>query len=342
MKLSSAAKPLAICAFLGVAFAPSAAAQQTPYDPTKPMPDDYRGFSNFDAVRNDENHPLKGDEDPGEQWDAANINNWDLDHRTTPGIRTATGNWPWGDKYYGKTYKYNLTVRNRCDRERTVFIAKNDLPFLMDLPPTVTVPPRDSVELELTVETPPEPDPPINPNPFDPTAPGFGWVPPPDLPPQPNPFDPTAPKWHQPNFLPVEGNVVMWHPWKAWQDEDGTWFSCDPRRVTYNATGHIHFNPPPPDAGDSGPREIAKPDPCVVYWNTGERPPDLEEGRDCTEVFRGLAIILLEMIVLPRVEEDPDAWDWLPAVSDIQSMTAEQLLAFRDRAADILNSEAGS
>jgi hypothetical protein len=111
--------------------------------------------------------------------------------------------------------------------------------------------------------------------------------------------------------------------------------------VTYNVTGHIHFKPPPPEGGDGGPQEIAKADPCVVYWNTGEPPPDLEEGTDCTETFRGLAIILLEKVIQPRVKENPQAWAWLPAVSEIQSMAEAELLAFRDRAAGLLNFEGG-
>lgn len=321
----------AVAAVSWLAAASPAVAQDTPgLDPTAGMSAEYRGESPGAAAWDDPDHPLKGDQDPGSAWDASNLGNWHDDHRETPPIRNASGNWPWGEMFYGREYETTLVAKNRCDAPQTVNVFVHDLPYLKGLPTQVEVPALSEVDLPVTIETPPEPDPPINPTPFDPSAPGFGWVPPPDLPPQPNPFDPTAPKWHQPNFLPVKGRVVLWHPWKG---------NCQPRRVTYHADGHIHFNPPD-DSADRGPEKLATPDPCAVYWNTGEPPPGLE-GRDCTETFRGLAVALLERVVTPRAAADPDTWSWIPTVADVQSMSADELLAVRDRVAGILNIATG-
>ena len=317
---------------LGFAVAlPASAQEATSYDPTSAMSADYRGDAPGVAAWNDPDHPLKGEEDPGSAWDGANVNNWHDDHKETPPIRNATGNWPWGEMFYDKTYETELVATNRCPTPQTVYITVHDLPYLKGLPDQVDVPGDSEVDLPVTIETPPEPDPPINPTPFDPSGPGFGWVQPPDLPPQPNPFDPTAPKWHQPNFLPVKGRVVLWHPWKD---------NCQPRRVTYNADGHIHFNPPDDTPPDRGPEKLATPDPCTVYWLTGEEPPNLDD-QDCTETFRGLAIAFLETVIAPRAAEDPDAWGWTPTVDQLQSMPSDELLAFRDRAAQILNVATG-
>lgn len=299
----------------------------TVVDPSAPLPSNYDPYA-------DPNHPLKGDEDPGHAWDAGNMNDWNGDHggRGTPGIRNAVGSWDWGELLFDRTYPGKLTVRNKCESPQVVNVFVYDLPYLQGLPDEVPVPALDSVEVSMKIVTPPEPDPPVNPTPFDPTAPGFGWVEPPNLPPRPNPFDPTAPEWHQPNFVPVDGRVVLWHPWTG---------NCLPRRVTYEAAGHIHWDAPDEEAEDRGPEETAKPDPCAVYWNTGQPPPDLE-GRDCTETFRGLAIAFLEKILHPRTEEDPEAWAWLPSAAELQSMSVEGLLAFKQRAAAILDSESES
>lgn len=301
-------------------------APPTPLDPTRPMPSDYRGDAPGEAAWDDPNHPLKGNEDPGSAWDASNLDRWHGDHRETPPIRNGTGDWDWGELFFDRTYSGTLLVKNRCPQPQVVSVTVHDLPYLRDVPARVDVPGSDTVKVPVEIVTPPEPDPPVNPTPFDPTAPGFGWVEPPDLPPRPNPFDPTAPEWHQPNFVPVEGRVVLWHPWKG---------ACTPRRVTYRAAGHIHWEPPPDGAPDRGPEEIAKPDPCAVHWNTGQPPPDLG-GRDCTEAFRGFAVAFREKVLRPRAEEDPAAWEWLPSTAELQRMSSDQLLAFRERAAEVL------
>lgn len=307
--------------------APAQEGGATPLDPTAPMPEGYAGDSPGNAAWNDPSHPLKGDEDPGEAWDASNMDRWHDDHRETPPIRSARGDWDWGELFYGRTYPGTLVVTNECEAPQVVNVFVYDLPYLRDLPDRVSVPGRDEVELDVRIVTPPEPDPPINPRPFDPSAPGFGWVEPPPF--QPNPFDPTAPSWHQPNFLAVDGRVVLWHPWAG---------DCTPKRETYHATGHVHFEPPDEEPDDPGPRETAAPTPCDVYWNTGQPPPDLE-GADCTEHFRGRAIALLETVLLPRAEEDPGAWEWLPSVAELQVRTADQLLAFRERAEAALGAD---
>lgn len=259
----------------------------------------------------DPNHPLSGSKDPGKAWD-------DAVKGTGVAVSNATGDWNWGELFYDGTYATSLQVRNDCATPEPVYIT-HDLQYLV-IQSTAVIPPGGTV-VPATIKTPPTPPPPLATG--APGQPGYGWV-------QPPHYDPASgnsvrlpgePKFHQPNFLDVKGTVEAWHPWRD---------PCMPSRTVWTVTGHVHFRPPPPKGGDGGPQRIATPDPCVVYWNLGEPPPGFD-GRDCTDVFRGLALDTVTRLLAPLAAGSPDDWAWLPESGGISTMTSEELLALKRR-----------
>lgn len=282
-----------------------------------PAPEDYASDDPFA----DPNHPLKGSRDPGPGWDEA-VSGRDVATWSRP------ADWDWKELHYSGTYPTALRVSNRCATPEPVYIT-HDLPYL-EIQPTAVIPPG-GVDVPATIRTPPPPPPPVG-TPA-PDQPGYGWVEPPHWDPATGTSTrrPGEPEFHQPNFELVEGTVKVWHPWRE---------PCLASRRVWAVTGHVHFRPPPPEAGDEGPREIAAPDPCVAYWNLGEPPPGFDD-RDCTDVWRGLAIDLVTRILAGLVEEDPGAWAWLPSVEAIRSMGPEDLIAIARRADDQLAGAAG-
>lgn len=215
----------------------------------------------YDA-KSDPNHPLKNPKaDPGPGWEQ------NKRYDGTPPVASGEGDWPWGEMFYGQTFQTTLKLTNNCEapQQASIFVTSAYLTF----PPVVVVPGEGQAEVVGTITMPPQPDPPIRVG--LPGEPGWGWV-------NPVPFDgwtPATPEeaemvanFHQPNFANVdELAVVIWHPWTD---------LCAPKRVTYHATGHIHFPPPPGD--DSGPSTLATSTPCEIWWRTGEVPGQLTLG----------------------------------------------------------------
>lgn len=275
-------------------------------------PDDYD--SGIDDPYRDPDHPFRGTKDPGPAWN-------DAERGKGVGIGRwkEPADWDWQELFYEGTYPTALHVTNRCDTPEPVYIT-HDLPYL-EIQPDAVIPPGGT-DVPAVIRTPMTPSPPIRTG--APDEPGYGWVEPPHYDPATGTSTrlPGEPEFHQPNFLQVDGRVSIWHPWRD---------PCMPNRQEWTVTGHVHFRPPPPEGGDEGPREIASPDPCVVYWNLGS-PPSGFDGRDCTDVFRGLAIDYVRRIVEALVAEDPEAWAWLPGGDAIRSMTADEVLALKNRA----------
>lgn len=241
--------------------------------------------------QNDPDFPLRSPNDPGDAWN--NPRRAD----GTPSIRLAAGDWEWGELVYGETYPTKLTVTNKCETPETATITVNDLPYL-EIAKQVTVPARSSIDVEAKITTPPPPN--------------------------------IILTGHE--TLPEDGifedikdaSVVIWHPWNPPH--------CMPKRETYNVTGHIHFPPDDPGGGaaDPQPQKLLTADPCTVYWNTGQPPPDLEE--DCTEKMRVLALHFRERILAGLAERSPGDWDWLPSALEIRAMSVPELLGFKARA----------
>ena len=282
---------------IGPQYNPKTDPNSTQYDP------DYNPAS-------DPNHPLKDkSKDPGAPWENHRLSDG------TPPVNVSKGGWDWGELFFENSYQSKLTVTNGCKGTQTVSIFINNLPYL-SMPNSLTIPGNSQIDVELTIDTPPQPPPPLLTGaPGQPTS--WGWV----QPPPPQPFG--APRFHQPNFVDVQGEVIIWHPWNG---------NCFPKRETYNATGHIHFKPPGPPP--SGPEKLATPSVCQVYWNIGVPPAQLDD-KDCTEEFRKLATQYREKILGPYVDREPEKWNWLPDASDIRNMSESELLAMKARA-DVL------
>jgi len=222
---------------------------------------------------------------------------WDSPRRAdgTPGIRRAAGDWAWGELNYGRTYKTKLKLTNQCASAETVTLTADNLPYLT-YPGKVTIPGKSSVDVDLTITIPPPPKITFLTGHEDLT----------DL-----------------FFIDIKGDkesLKVWHPWNG---------DCLPKRETYKVSGHVHLAEPKGDK-DPGPQRLATTSPCRVYWNTGERPDQLD--KDCTEEFRTLAIHYRERIVQGFAERDPAGWAWLPASPEIRNMNEAQLLMLKQRA----------
>jgi hypothetical protein len=100
--------------------------------------------------------------------------------------------------------------------------------------------------------------------------------------------------------------------------------SCNEKEAFYWISGHIHFDPdaPPPP----GPLAVS---PCRIWWDTGEKPEDL--NRDCTQEIRALASAYRQLLLASLVEDSAE-WDWFPPLDAILSMSAEDLVAMKIRA----------
>lgn len=283
----------------------------TPYYDSRSDPKSPHYNPDYDP-NTDASHPLKNkDQDPG--------NNWDNNRRAdgTPNVKQKKGNWNWGEMYYGGTYNTKLIVTNECNSIEPVTVFVNNLPYIKNLQENLMVPPG-SHELDVTIETPPEPDPPLRLGlPGEPTLESWGhvdfsgiFIAPGQSPP------------HQPNFEQVDGEVVLWHPWGQ---------NCTPVRETYKASGHIHFRPPKPEPPPSGPEKLAETDVCEVYWKTGS-PPGQIASDDCTEKIRALAIEYFASFLGPYIADAPEQWRWLPGQEALNQMSIGDLLAVKMRA----------
>lgn len=112
---------------------------------------------------------------------------------------------------------------------------------------------------------------------------------------------------------------------------------CLPKETFFEVTAHVHAKtvapPPPPPA----PEKLLTPDPCTVWWNTGQRPPgDITEAQ-CAETMRALAALYIERSLRPLAEASPAAWSWLPSPGAVMSMSVADLLAMKARAAAVMS-----
>lgn len=296
--------------------APAGATSPSNYDPARPYAE-YGG--NYDPVT-DPNHPLKNPEvDPGSAWNRPPNGNLP---DSSPGVFTNATDWNWGEQYFDGQFDVVLVIRNHCSSPQPVRLFINDLPYL-SLPESLTVAPGETRVLGK-VKLPPEPPPPLRLG--LPGEPGWGHV---DFK-YPTVVTYPPPKIHQPNFVPIKGTVVAWHPWSP-----GAGSECVAARDTYNASGHIHWRPPRPP-GESGPEKIASPSACQVYWNIGLPPPQLAPGQDCTEAMRGYARVFVERVLPPYLFNDPPAWAWLPSTTEIGMLAIDELLRMKQRASAMM------
>jgi hypothetical protein len=106
---------------------------------------------------------------------------------------------------------------------------------------------------------------------------------------------------------------------------------CHPTQTTYTTTAHVHWwdRPAPPPK-----LKIAGPEPCVVWWNTGQRPPSTPEPGEtaCLDTIRKLADVYREWILAAAAGQPAERWAWLPTATQIASMSIDALLAMKRRA----------
>lgn len=238
---------------------------------------------------------------------------------TGPSVTHYAADWYWGERFFEQEFTVSLAIANNCETMQLVKIFVNDMPYVT-FRDEVIVHRKSIKKVEGKVKLPPEPKPPPA-QPFG--GPGFGWVDPPNLPPQPLGTPP--PVFHQPNFTEITGEVVVWHPLAP----DGENAQCDAERTVYTIGGHMHYRKPPPENEDRGPSSLARTDPCVVWWNTGEEPPQRHD--DCTGPMRLLAEHYLKFVVPDYWRNAPAEWGWLEEFGGVSDKSIADLLAMKVR-----------
>lgn len=261
-------------------------------------------------------HPLKNPNAvPGKAWEKQRGYRKE---DNSPGFVPQNVDWPWGERYFQQQFAVTLNIKNHCKTEQPVSIITNQLPFLT-FPKMVSVPPtKAGVNVVGKVILPGPPFPTGRPG-----EPPMGWV---DLDPGYIPPGMSPPRLHQPNFVSIYGQVVVWHPWSA--DTGGR--ECLPVKTTYTVDGHIHWGPPKPEATDSGPSTIAAIDPCRVWWNTGDEPA--QRHGDCTGPMRLLAEHFIDKVLIHYRTNAPKEWEWLVGWGGVDDKRIEQLLDMKRRA----------
>ena len=294
------------------------------YDPDSTQPSFGNQFSGgpdevYDSY-SDPYHPLKNpDKDPGTKWQREPGK---AKKDRSPGAHAAQIDWDWGERFFEQKFSVLLNIKNHCSSPQTVSIFTTDLRSL-SFPSAVTVPPgKQGLDVRGQVTLPSAPIPSGLPG-----EPAVGWV---DLDPGYIPPGVPPPQLHQPNFVSISGALVTWHPWSP--NSGGE--NCLPARTTYVVGGHMHWRPPNPEDEDSGPSQIARTDPCVVYWNTGERPPQAA-GIDCTPKIRQLARHFIDKVLPNYRSNAPKEWSWMVEFGDVDDKSVDQLLDMKKRASTI-------
>lgn len=294
------------------------------YDPAKEAPgfgDKFSGDENesYDAS-SDPRHPLKNpDSAPAPGWERQG---GARKEDGSPGFAASAVDWDWGERYFEQEFPVVINIKNLCDSTQTVSIFTTQLPFLT-LPSKVSVPPsKAGIDVPGKVKLP---GPPIPTN--NPSEPPMGWV---DLDPGYIPPGVPPPKLHQPNFVSIFGEVVVWHPWA--KDTGGA--ECLPARTTYTATGHIHWPPPEPEPGPPEPFGFATVPPCTVWWNTGEEPPQREQ--DCTRAIQQLAERFVAKVLPSYRTNAPADWEWFESFGRVRDKSITELLAMKARASALM------
>jgi hypothetical protein len=220
----------------------------------------------------------------------------------------------------------SLRLLNDCYTNQLVTLDASSVPYL-SIAKEVRVS-RQSTRVVLgTVKLPDPPKPPPV-QPFG--GQWFGWVEPPTIGPQPLGTPP--PIFHQPNFSPIEGVVIATHAAMP----DGANAVCNPMQTRYSLAGHMHWGPPEPEEEDSGPTTIARTDPCVVWWNTGEEP--IQRHGDCSAAMQLLAERFLLKVVPDYWRNAPEEWSWLEKFGGVSDKSVQQLLEMKARASLIMGS----
>ncbi|RLA43707.1 MAG: hypothetical protein DRR04_08750 [Gammaproteobacteria bacterium] len=289
------------------------------HDPDKAAPEGYDGGEDnipYEAYY-DSSHPLKNpDKDPGKEWERKNKQ---AHADGSFGALAASVDWDWRERYFNETFIVILHVTNRCKSEQPTSIFVSNVPGLT-FPRQVTVPPgEDGLDVtgRVTLPSPPIPtgapgEPPMGHVIWPPFFVAPGQTPP-----------------HQPNAVAIGGEIVAWHP--EAMDIDGKF--CHATRITYKPGGHIHWRPPN-DGGDTGPSELAKTDPCTVWWNIGEQPDNASE-QECRPKMRILAVHFMEKILPPFIEHAPGDWAWLKEFGNPRNKSIAELLAMKSQASNV-------
>lgn len=269
-------------------------------------------------------HPLKNpNEPPDKSWEKKRGYRKE---DNSPGFVPQSVDWPWGERYFNQQFAVTLNIKNHCKTTQSVSVFTTQLPFLT-FPKTVSVPPtKTGVNIVGKVALPGPPMPTGRPG-----EPPMGWV---DMNPGYIPPGMPPPKLHQPNFVGIFGEVVVWHPWAP----DAGGLECLPVKTTYKVDGHIHWGPPDPEEPDAGPSSIAKTDPCRIWWNTGEEPS--QNHGDCTGPMRSMAEHFIDKVLVHYRANAPSEWEWLIDWGGVGDKQINQLLSMKARASAITGGSA--
>lgn len=220
-------------------------------------------------------------------------------------VPTSQWTWRFGDIVSGLKYESKLTVENRCPAPQTVSVfiygsQEIQLPAIgcagYATPKTcsVTLPPG-STDIAALFES------------------DVDWY----------YVDPLARAITPRPFRKVSGEIVLYHPANG---------DCPERRESYTLGANLFAQrgdppPPPPE-----PERFAGAGFCDVWWNTGQKPPQLPPDEDCRDEIRPLAISYVERVLARHATAFPDDWSWLPSREQIAGMSAAEMVALKQRA----------
>jgi hypothetical protein len=136
-----------------------------------------------------------------------------------------------------------------------------------------------------------------------------------------------TPPWpDRPRCTDLKGPLVVES--SGYESEKG---ACRATRTVYTVTAHVHWwdRPAPPPK-----LEVAGPDACTVWWNTGQRPPNAPtlSEETCVDTIRTLAAAYREWLLEAAQGQPPDRWSWLPTAEQLATISVEAALQMKARA----------
>ena len=226
-----------------------------------------------------------------------------------PAAPAGASAWDWsalGPLQDDKAYKSTLRISNGCKVPAT-FTLTSEVPWLTT-GGNVTVLPGGSMDVQVTLYTPPRPAAPTEIDRRDPANPIRKWR------------------------AALRGRVRV--AYAGYEDAN---YVCYGTTGITDIVARVEWAEYEPQKD-----KTARADDCTVWWNTSQPPPNnpnITED-ECVEPIRTLAADYRERALVPRAKQDSERWAWLPSAAQIVSMSISELLAMKARAASLMEEPA--
>jgi hypothetical protein len=228
---------------------------------------------------------------------------------------SGTGDWNLRCIIRGTSYHVTFPVTNACRVGATVTITY-PAHIAITGPQTVQIPPKSTIDVDMTLLIPPDVNPPPDAAvPIGTPAPGISYT----------------------------DQITLEHPSQPGGKKStpaGTYtYVCNKMHRDYSIYAHVHW-PTPEDKNQGGggkpaPQNKKMSATCERLWNYGEfapadsSHPSLDSCR--SEIFDQMQQAFTDQIPALRAQ-NPAAWTWLPAPSALNGMSVPDLLTLKTRA----------